>query len=206
MKKYFAALSTTALICSAPYALAASSTDLTVKGTITPVACTPTLSNGGVIDNGKISARDLDPVRSTQLKTYPLQLTVTCDAPIVFALKSIDNKAGTGSTISYFGLGLTDAGEKLGFVYVTTKYASADGQEVQPIMSDDSGTSWERARYIDPSVLVAVGTTADNSIPIAVKDLSMDLEVITFIARADSLTLTDEVTMDGSATFEMKYL
>jgi hypothetical protein len=45
MKKYLAALSATALIGIAPYALAAPSTDLTVIGTITPNACTPTVSN-----------------------------------------------------------------------------------------------------------------------------------------------------------------
>jgi hypothetical protein len=39
-----------------------------------------------------------------------------------------------------------------------------------------------------------------------VKDLTMDFEVNTNIARADSLTLTDEVVMDGAVTFEMTYL
>jgi len=39
-----------------------------------------------------------------------------------------------------------------------------------------------------------------------VQDLSMDFEVQTNIARADSLTLTNEVVMDGAVTFEMKYL
>lgn len=60
MKNYFAALSATALISVAPFAVAASSTDLTVTGVITPQACTPSLSNGGIIDNGKISAKDLN--------------------------------------------------------------------------------------------------------------------------------------------------
>ncbi|WP_330220783.1 DUF1120 domain-containing protein [Pseudomonas frederiksbergensis] len=68
MKKCFAALSTTALISLAPYALAASSTDLTVTGTITPSACTPSLSGNGVVDYGKISARDLNQDTSTPSK------------------------------------------------------------------------------------------------------------------------------------------
>jgi len=42
--------------------------------------------------------------------------------------------------------------------------------------------------------------------PIFIKDLAMDLEVTTFIARADSLTLSDDVILDGSATVEVKYL
>ena len=39
-------------------AMAASSVDLSIKGSITPAACTPTLSNGGVVMHGKISYSD----------------------------------------------------------------------------------------------------------------------------------------------------
>ena len=75
IKKYFAALSATALIGVAPYALAASSTDLTVTGIITPNACTPTLSGGGIVDHGKFSAKDLNAGHeTTALPTETLQL------------------------------------------------------------------------------------------------------------------------------------
>jgi hypothetical protein len=42
--------------------------------------------------------------------------------------------------------------------------------------------------------------------PIAMKDLSLELRVRTGIAPTNSLTLTDEVTLDGSATLQIKYL
>ena len=35
---------------------AASSVDLTVKGLITPSACAPSLSSGGLVDHGKVAA------------------------------------------------------------------------------------------------------------------------------------------------------
>lgn len=41
------------LAAFAPAAFAASSADLNVFGTITPSACAPVLSDGGVIDHGK---------------------------------------------------------------------------------------------------------------------------------------------------------
>ncbi|WP_256590845.1 MULTISPECIES: DUF1120 domain-containing protein [unclassified Pseudomonas] len=69
MKKYLAALSATALIGVAPFAMAASSVDLTVTGTITPAACMPSISNGGAIDLGKISAKDLNPTTYTLIST-----------------------------------------------------------------------------------------------------------------------------------------
>jgi len=206
MKKTLTLLGSTFLLAGATCAFAASSTDLTVTGIITPVACTPNLSNGGLVDNGKISAGDLNPTTSTIVGTHPLQLTVACDAPARFALDPIDNRAGTGTTSSWFGLGLTDDGEKLGYVQVLVKNALADGQPAQAIDSDDGGASWNRATVTSPGYLLSVGSATDSSVPIAVEDVTMDFEVRTFIARADSLTLTDEVVMDGSVTFEMKYL
>lgn len=205
MKKYFVALSTAALVSVAPYALA-SSTDLRVTGVITPSACTPSLSKGGVVDNGKISAKDLDPVRDTLIGTYPLQLAVSCDGPTQFALKPIDRRAGTASMATWFGLGLTDAGEKLGWVRVDVKNALADGVAAQAIDSEDEGKTWKATWVTSPGYLLSVGSTTDLSTPLFVKDLTMDLEVNTNIARADSLTLTDEVLMDGAVTFEMTYI
>lgn len=206
IKKYFVALSATTLISVAPYALAASSTDLTVTGTITPQACTPGLSNGGVIDYGEIPASGLNPTERTLLGSHPMQLTVQCAAPVQFALTPIDNKAGTASNPTWFGLGRTDAGEKLGFVVSTVSSTQADGQAAQSIMSIDNGTTWFRSSHIRPTTLVSVASTADHSTPIAVGDLAMGLNISTYIAPADSLTLTDAVNIDGSVTFEMKYL
>ncbi|MNC84273.1 hypothetical protein D3C75_1387360 [compost metagenome] len=49
-------------------------------------------------------------------------------------------------------------------------------------------------------------TNTGGSQPIDAKDVTFELEVDTYIARADSLTLNNEVIIDGSATFEVKYL
>ncbi|MEJ5058751.1 MULTISPECIES: DUF1120 domain-containing protein [unclassified Pseudomonas] len=205
MKKYFVALSTAALVSVAPYAFA-SSTDLTVTGVITPAACTPTLSNGGVVEIGKISAKILNPTQTTRVGTHLLQLTVACDGPTQFALNPIDHRSGTGYLTSWFGLGLTDAGEKLGWVGVDVKNAFADGVAAQAIDSDDDGKSWNRTYVTSPGYLLSVASTSDLSTPLFTKDLTMDFEVQTNIARADSLTLTDDVVMDGAVTFEMTYL
>jgi hypothetical protein len=205
MKKYFIALSTAALFNVAPYALA-SSTDLTVTGVITPGACIPSLSNGGVVDNGKISAKDLNPTENTLVGTHPLKLTVVCDAPMQFALDPIDNRAGTASGISWFGLGLTDAGEKLGIVVVGVSNAFADGVAAQAIDSKDNGTTWEQTKLSSPGYILSVASNTDHSTPLKVKDVTMDFEVRTSIAPANSLTLTDEVVMDGAVTFQMTYL
>ena len=48
MNKQLTILATALLLGATTSVFAASSTDLTITGTITPAACTPTLENGGV--------------------------------------------------------------------------------------------------------------------------------------------------------------
>lgn len=204
MKKYFAALTTTALISAAPFALAASSTDLTVTGIITPVACTPTFSGGGVIDLGKISSGDLNKESNTLVGKHPIQLVVSCDASAKFALNPIDNKDGTSSG-DWFGLGLTPANEPLGYFFPKVMQVKDGATSLDAIKSDDGGSTWEKATDAQAGYLLSVAATGGNA-PIDAKDVTFDFEVDTYIARTDSLTLNDEVTIDGSATFEVKYL
>jgi type 1 fimbria pilin len=79
------------LTCATTYA--ASTVDLAVKGLIIPSACTPSLSSGGIIDHGKISAKDLRPDNPTLIGTHTMTVAVLCDRAIPFALNSIDNRA-----------------------------------------------------------------------------------------------------------------
>ena len=204
MKKYFAAFTTMALISAAPFALAASSTDLTVKGTITPVACTPTFTGGDVIDVGKISSADLNKDTNTLVGTNSIQLVVSCDASAKFALNPIDNKDGT-SIGDWFGLGLTDDGEKLGYFYPKVVQVKDGATSLDAIKSSNGGSTWVRATDAQAGYLLSVATTGGTA-PVNAEVVTFDFEVDTYIARADSLTLTDEVTIDGSATFEVKYL
>ncbi|WP_347904291.1 DUF1120 domain-containing protein [Pseudomonas purpurea] len=206
MKKYFAALTTTALISAAPFALAASSTDLTVKGIITPEACTPNLSNGGIVDNGKISSKDLKQTNPTLIGKHTLTLTVKCDAAIPFALHSIDNRNGSAAYSSRYGLGLINGTQKLGGYSLILSNLIADGAPAQPIASYDGETNWFGENNWDPDLYMSVGAVGGDSQPIAVQDLTLDLLVETLIARADGLDLTNEVNIDGSATLELKYL
>jgi hypothetical protein len=206
MKRILSILSGTFLLGGANSAFAASSADLTVTGIITPAACTPSLSNGGRVDIGKISARSLKKDDETLVGKYPLQLTVTCEVPAQFALNPVDNQAGTSTNPFWFGLGLTHANEKLGYLRVFVKGTMADLQPAQAIESADKGFTWSRAAGTGPEYLLSVGLATDHSSPIAVKDLTMEFEVWTMIDRADKLTLNEDVDIYGSATFVMKYL
>ncbi|MCF5053763.1 DUF1120 domain-containing protein [Pseudomonas syringae] len=209
MNKHLIAVASALLITGTAPAFAASTVDLTVKGIITPNACTPGLSGGGVIDHGKMSAKDLNTDRTTPLPAVSLQMTVTCDAPVLFAIKATDNRFGSGSGSS-FGLGFINGTQKLGFYNLNLgSFANppvADGEVVQAIASFDNGTTWERFDSFEHGLMLSVATLADVSTPRPTRELVTEVNYNGFINRTDGLDLSNEVTIDGSATLEVLYL
>ncbi|HWT67595.1 MAG TPA: DUF1120 domain-containing protein [Pseudomonas sp.] len=191
-----------------PQVLAASSTDLTVTGTITPDACMPTLPNGGVVDFGKIAARDLNLTSDTRLESKTLNLDVNCPATALLAVQLLDNRKGTASSIAswLFGLGLINGTQKLGYYSLVTVRAEADGVPGQAIVSLDQGASWSTNIILRSDHYLAVAASDDWSKPVAVQNMKIELSLNAAIARADSLDLSNEVSLDGSTTFEVKYL
>lgn len=209
MNKYITLLTATLLLTGASSVIAASSTDLTVKGLITPNACTPALAGGGIADHGKFSVQDLNPDKHTYLPEIIMQMTVNCDAATPFAISPIDNRAGTGTSGNYFGLGLINTHEKLGHFRVAPRNVMADATQAQAILSTDGGKTWLKegsTAFWGVNNIWSVGAQRTVIAPIAMKELSLDLYVRTGIAPTNGLTLTDEVTLDGSATLQIKYL
>lgn len=199
-------VASTLLIACAPATFAASTVDLTVTGLITPNSCTPTLSGGGQVDYGKISAKDLKTNNPTHLGSQTLQMTVNCDAPIQFALNAIDNRPGTAAFSNRYGLGLINGSQPFGGYNLILRSPVADTVAVQPIASYDKGTTWGAEYIWEPGLYMSVGAMSDDTQPLPVQNLTVDLQVETSIARTDGLDLSNEVLIDGSATLEVKYL
>jgi hypothetical protein len=205
IKKYFAALCATALIGVAPYALAAPA-DLTVTGIITPMACTPTLSEGGIVDHGKFLSTNLNQDSNTKLTDKILQFSVNCDSPIAFRLKPIDNRPGSNiNNNGLFGLGFINGNQKLGYFSADFLAPMADGAGVRPMYSYNNGDSWGNFTGLLSNALTAFGAVGGPNTPIAIKHLVSDLRISTYIARADSLDLTNEAALDGSITIQVDY-
>jgi type 1 fimbria pilin len=190
----------------APSAFAASSTDLTVKGLIIPNACEPLISSGGIVDFGKMSAKQLNADQPTTLPGQHILLSVRCEGPTFFTLNTIDNRAGTSANHDdWHGLGMTSEGEKLGGSAFHLNTPMADGAPVQTITSTDGGATWQTNDMLSHSMLTAVAM-ADGLAPIAVSSFDAEISLRTHIAPANSLTLTDEVPVDGHATVQVNYL
>ena len=192
------------LTCATTYA--ASTVDLAVKGLIIPSACTPSLSSGGIIDHGKISAKDLRPDNPTLIGTHTMTVAVLCDGAIPFALNTIDNRADSSMMREIYGLGFINGTQKLGWFQLTLQNAVADGVQMKTIASADGGNTWYDEKSWEPGVYMSVADTAGGTQPTPVKELVAQMTVDTTIARTDSLDLSNEVTLDGSATLEVKDL
>lgn len=200
------------LLALAPETYAASSVDLSIRGLITPSACTPSLSSGGVVEFGKMSAKSLNVDSTTPLPDVTLQLHVACAAPTLFALSGKDNRPGTAFRDDGYGygLGLTPAGEKLGTYLMMLANPVAEGLTLTPLMSMDGGDFWwdfHGPTWLVWHQLAAFGNSDSGAAaPVALQNVTADVEMSTRIAPASGLTLTDEVPLDGSATAELFYL
>ncbi|WP_426128263.1 DUF1120 domain-containing protein [Pseudomonas sp. DWP1b1] len=197
----------TALLASAGHAVAASSVDVSVKGTITPTSCTPALANGGVVDFGKLSAKDLRPNQHTYLPFQTMNMTVTCEGATLFAIAAKDNREGSESNLDYynFGLGMINGSEKLGYLTLAMSGPVADEVNVRAIGSRDGGVTWERESSFTDDGLASIAEL-NTLVPIAVQRLTTNLQVAAFIAPTQGLTLTNEVPLDGSVTLTVRYL
>ncbi|QHD05312.1 DUF1120 domain-containing protein [Pseudomonas sp. R76] len=207
MNTAFKTLSAALLLLGSANVLAASSVDLTVTGLITPSACTPTLSGGGTVDYGKISAKDLKPDASTFLPTQVVQFTVTCDAATLMAMEAKDNREGSDANndTMEFGLGLINGTEKLGGMELRLLNPVADGVSVATVGSYDGGVTWGAERNLMRNNILAPAVAGVDT-PIPVQLWNADLSVQPFIAKTSGLTLTNEVAIDGSVTLTVRYL
>lgn len=195
---------------------AASTVDLAVTGLITPMACTPLLSSGGLVDFGKISRNDLNLTNGTRLPHKYLTLTVNCNAPGRFALRMRDNRDGTAHVNSeiFYGLGLDTSGNKIGVYSVSFDPRQTVVDDLAVVYGTESttgGLAWRTANLnpIDVGSRSLLGFTdvaGSTAGPSAIQTLTSTLKLEATINARQNLDLSVETPMDGSATLEVVYL
>lgn len=195
---------------------AASTVDLAVTGLITPMACTPLLSSGGLVDFGKISRNDLNLTNGTRLPHKYLTLTVNCNAAGRFALRMRDNRDGTAHVNSeiFYGLGLDISGNKIGVYSVSFDPKQTVVDDLAVVYGTESttgGLTWRTANLnpIDVGSRSLLGFTdvvGSTAGPSAIQTLTSTLKLEATINARQNLDLSVETPMDGSATLEVVYL
>lgn len=189
---------------------------LHLQASFAPVACTPTLSNNGKVDFGKLSVSDLNNDRDTPLSPRVLTLTVACDGPAPFALVMQDNRNGSatgGIDETAFGLGYDAHGQKIGRYSLIVDPAQVTADSLPQVYRTDSttgGSAWSSANA-HPIALAAhslLGFTASAGStdgPRALQNLSALLTLNAVIAPLATLDRSGEIQLNGSATVEIIY-
>lgn len=216
MKNRAITLACLLMAASTQTAWAASTVDLSVQGLITPAACTPQLSNNGLIDYGKISQQDLNLERGTRLALKTLHISIDCNAASRYALRMRDNRDGSAMVNSeiYYGLGFDSAGNRIGLYSMSfdPKHTQADSTaQVYGTESTTGGLAWRTANLnpIDIGANSYLGfTDTEGSVagPSAMRMLQGTVEVQTVINARQNLDLSVDTALDGSATLEVVYL
>ncbi|MBV7544865.1 DUF1120 domain-containing protein [Pseudomonas sp. PDM26] len=216
MKRILTALTAALLMSTTTGALAASPNALLVKGTITPVACTPIFSNNGLVDYGKISRQDLNVDKRTQLHDQFLDLNISCNAAARFALIMRDNREGSAIVNSeiYYGLNFDRSDNRIGLfsLHFDPARTVVDAwPEVYRTDSTTGGRAWSTSRSSPipigaQSYLGFTNVAGSTAGPVAIQNLSSRATLVTIIAPTSTLDLSDDATLDGSATLELIYL
>ena len=214
MNNILLSLASLALLCGSAHA--ASTVDLAVTGLITPMACTPLLSGGGLVDFGKISRNDLNLNNGTRLPHKYLTLTVNCNAAGRFALRMRDNRDGTAHVNSeiFYGLGLDTSGNKIGVYSVSFDPKQTQVDDLAVVYGTESttgGVAW-RTSNLNPidvgsrSLLGFTDVVGSTVGPSAIQNLTSILKLEATLNARKNLDLSVETPMDGSATLEVVYL
>lgn len=216
MHKHCLALPALLLLVSAQPALAASTVDLSVKGQVTPKACTPLLSSGGMIDYGKISQHDLNLDKGTRLPIKQLQVRIGCNAPARFALRMRDNRIGSATVNNeiYYGLGFDNSGNRIGLYSMTFDPRKTLVDSTSLIYGTESttgGLAWRTANLntieIGANSYLGFTETKDSVAgPSAIQVLISTVKVEAVINARQNLDLSTDTPLDGSATLEVLYL
>lgn len=235
-KKSLSALCVCAAIVSAAGANAATDANLTVKGTFVPGACTPELSNSGIVDYGSMSNSVLEKTSSdnalVQLGKKNITLTVSCDAATSVGIIAQDNRASSKVTLSnsayiadyvpgqnmsntnaVFGLGTVNNVNIGAYTVTATKGGStADGAAVDMIVKDTdiAGSGWRSANggglYYPDSTRIVTVSEIGKTTPMLFKDLVMPLDIVSAVQDNSILGSGAKIELDGNATLSLVYL
>lgn len=210
----------------------AQSVDVSVIGTIKPAACTPVLTDAGVVDYGNISANTLSTTGYTVQPAKNIAMTITCTAPtkIALAAKSMrlnttpgvttESAVGVGTSTAgvvygshVVGLGSTTAGEKIGGYSLLMKDIKLEGSSADLILSDTDGASWsaggaQNSMYavLNPTPRQMSFATTGSVTPVEFTTMTGNISVQAFINNKTDLNIDHAIKLDGQSSIELIYL
>ncbi|MFK8332858.1 DUF1120 domain-containing protein [Pseudomonas sp. BJa5] len=194
----------------------ASTAELALHWQIQPAACTPTLSQGGIVDYGRITSQSLNSDRRTRLPTRQLSLSIQCDSPARYALRMHDNRDGSSlvNSLIFYGLGYDASDNRIGLyeVQFDPQHITADQlPRVFLTQSTAGGIGWSDSgsaprSIADTTVLGFSDEAMTTKGPVAIRNLNATLDIMPVIAPTNELDNRQDIPLDGSGTLEIIYL
>ncbi|MCS3419267.1 DUF1120 domain-containing protein [Pseudomonas yamanorum] len=191
--------------------------ELTLQAGFAPAACTANLSNGGIVDFGRMWAKSLNADKENALASRSLMLGIGCDGPTRFTLRMQDNRNGTatgGTDETAYGLGVDNSRNNIGRYYLYFDPFDLQADTLPQVYRTDSttnGVAWSSSSaYPIPigsnSLLGFTDTPGSHAGPTAIQNLNGQISVRAILAPMNTLDLSTEVLLDGSGTIEILYL
>lgn len=192
------------------------SSALSLRTAMLPVACVPTLSQGGKVNVGKISQSNLHVNNITKLPSRTIQLNVTCEGPASFALKTLENQPGTAiySDSDRFGLGMDNMMNPIGAYTMSIDSSTSHADSVSSLAitrAPLSASPWSESEHgrqtLSKDDLLGFTTLSGSKTgPDPYEQLNTTITVDVEIAPTRTLKVSDEIVLKGSATLEIQYL
>lgn len=189
----------------------ASNADLLVTGSITPDACTMSLTNSGDVDLGILDISTMNAAAVNPLADQVVDVAIACSAPVKFATMATEDRPGTSYTAGndYFGLNNAANGAPIGHYTIKAATGLADGTAATVISSLDvlawsSPAGGVKVEHGTGAKYTAVGSAVSG--PAAATNASWKLTISPTIAPIDTLALTGPQDIDGRMTLTVVYL
>ncbi|WP_244947219.1 DUF1120 domain-containing protein [Cronobacter turicensis] len=225
MKKTFLAIILAGMAC---HAMAADSTDLTVKGVLVNAACTPTLDKNEV-NFGHIPLSNLDATNANQLGSKDVTLTITCDSAMVMGWTTVDGRTDSLQTLSLTNAGadnsnVTDAANEYGLgkagtvnigaysIAAKTSGVTYDGTAGDLLEVDNVGngntTAWKKSTtgVTKPGTRTFTAAVSGEVAPKAFKVGIFPLKVTAAVQDTKTLNIAEDTDLDGLATISLSYI
>ncbi|MCS3509798.1 DUF1120 domain-containing protein [Achromobacter sp. JUb104] len=214
---------------------AAGNSDLNVTGKLMPPACNAHFGGNATLDFDVIAFNALDN-NGTNLGSKDTALQINCGGPTRVSVVALDNRAGSGITIQEapnlnwpyqnpengskysWGLGFADGqkiktGALIGLITPAT--TTVDGvllttAGAQKVLARPTGSnSWTVASShyslnLSPDLEYSFGPIGGPAVPITNAQLTMGLTPM--IGQPATLPSANEIPLDGSITFTLRYL
>ncbi|MFU0919941.1 DUF1120 domain-containing protein [Kluyvera sichuanensis] len=220
-------LAATLMLCASS-AFADPTAVLKVDGKLTNAACTPELSNGGVLDYGTISLSTLSATDVNALDEKSIDLTINCTTPTKVSWDGKDNRSDSKPSPSLnvmnsanaamaqmpdyylFGMGKTEDGVNIGNYVLLVDAPTVDGETGTLIYRNADWTSTDpwgttNGQRSDGYSQLSVAASGSKE-PIAFTTATFKLKAHVSLQNTTKLAITDDTSIDGQATFTLYYL